>query len=187
MSRAVRAASRGVFAVRRSISPESYGLFEAAGEALIKEIHGRHNERLFDPRTLTVTVVGLHHFSEDYIFGGVPTKELIKNIPSSNSIIDATLGTISLFGFGRSMKLAFGLMSERLVEEHNRIRELIVHQGYSLQYPRGWSEYQPHCSVAPIREDPETHAHRLSRYNRVLIGIIGQTVRMSPVLIPERK
>jgi len=150
-------AERGVFAVRRQLSPSSHSLFEGFAEKLEPEL--MNVGRLIRVSQLSLTVVGYNRFSKDHRMYGVPTSGVKELVPSSKRPVEATLGRLGIFGAGRKHKLSFNLIAPELEEEVLAFEDAFDNVGFPLNKDPNNDSDRPtmHLSVAFVFEDHVGH------------------------------
>ncbi len=176
--------NRGVYAVRRKISPESFEVFEDASKALRAEIQG--TDRFFKVEDLSVTVVGFKRFNKRLRESGPKTSDMIEQIPSCSEQIVATVGKIGIYGAGSKYKLAFGIESDELINEFAQCSNNYKEAGFPLvPDPNSPDSYTPHCSVALLDQDHVGHfdnRRTISRLDKIA-EITNRELILQPVFV----
>lgn len=181
-----RANERGVFAVRRPIDPQSFDLFDEIEDKLTPRFRGK--DRLFTPKTITVTVLGFSRFSEVHKESGPPTSDIVSEVSSFKEPVIVRLGRLGIYG-NEEDKLAFELHG------HNRASgpqledeiEMCEKVSESLGFPLvddyfSTDGYVPHCSIAGLHRSNVPHHKKRSiirSYNR-LLDVNGSEVVLAP-------
>jgi hypothetical protein len=106
---------RGVYAVRRSVSPLSVDYIDCIISNLQPEMENA--SRLFDKDSLGVTIIGFSRFDDRHKRFGQPTHEIAKNVPSSSRETKVLLGRMGIYGSGAKHKLGFEIISSELETE----------------------------------------------------------------------
>ena len=177
-----RANERGVFAVRRLLSPQSYDSIRQTTDLLNHEL--KNIGRTFEVETIGVTIVGFSRFFRKHMLNGPATSLITENIVSAKYPIEVVLGRLGVYGPDSRAKLAVSIESPELVHEELAYRKAYEDRGYSLN--NRWT-YQPHCSLALIASDYVEHFNdprSISRLNK-LTGL-GKMIEQSIVLEPVR-
>jgi len=173
---------RGVFAVRRLVSPESYDALRQTTELLSNEL--KNIGRTFEVETIGVTIVGFSRFFRKHMLNGPATSLMTENVRSAQYPIEVVLGRLGIYGPDSRAKLAVSLDSFELVNEELAYRKVYEESGYALN--NRWS-YQPHCSLALIASDYVEHftdPRSISKLNK-LTGL-GKMIEQSIILEPVR-
>lgn len=151
--------SRGVFAVRRKVSPESFGVLEKIGESLRPEL--TNTGTLSEVRSLGVTVIALSRIKHDRV---PSTSSITEQVKSASQPIEAKLGGLAIFGAElrakdsaknvRPRKLGVRIISDELVKEAADYEVQFEAEGCPLVDDRnGYGYYEPHLSIALIYGD----------------------------------
>lgn len=180
-----RANRRGVFAVRRRVAPESQESLQVISDILQPEI--RSTGRLFDVRTLGVTVVGFSRFDRRHLGTGPPTSEVVRKVLSTSSALEVGLGKLSIYDTETKAKLGVALISEELEQEVEDLEDGFRRKGFSLRTdPNDDGEYAPHCSMALLYTDNLAHYQdpRTLRRLDTITGLSADTIQI--VLEPAK-
>jgi hypothetical protein len=168
---------RGVRAVRRQVSQDSYPLFGNLFARLDSEL--RHAGKFFNMRDLGVSIVRLDQLSSDILLKGRPTDSITEHIPTASKPMEVGLGRLSLYGkkyddhYGQKIPMRASLVVELqddgvLEDEFRRYEKEYANDGMYLRYHSKECGYSPHCSVAVINSnlshfDNQYSLNRLSR------------------------
>lgn len=177
---------RGVVAVRRSLSADSYELMDDYVTAIHREVIG--DIRLFEPEDLTVSVISLSRMTSHHKKSGPPTSEIAAtyDIRSRTETIAATIGALAVVGGGKKFKLALTLESDELRREESEFTEAFQAAGYPLRREYNSSSeneaFLPHCSLGLLFNEyvPMYRYGNLTERLDVLAGAIGQTILLDP-------
>ena len=177
---------RGIFAIRRPLSPDSQQLLHRFSCILQSELH--NSGRLFNPRSLGVTVVGFSRFNKRHKGIGPPTKRITAEVESCHHPINnVRLGSLAIFGSSFKGKLGINLISEELVNEAANLEGVFKEKGFPLRKdPNGDSSLTPHCSIALLYNDNLGHFQddrTLAKLTQ-MIGLekgITQSITLDPV------
>jgi hypothetical protein len=110
-----RANARGIFAVRRIVSPESHETLQEISDVLQPDLHNAG--RLFDVRNIAVTVIGFSRFDKRHIGIGPTTRSIVDRVHSSQHPLEVTLGSLGIYGSEHKSKLGINLISTELDAE----------------------------------------------------------------------
>lgn len=151
---------RGIFAVRRDISPDSYGTMQRVADALRPELHNA--ARIFDVRSIGVTVIGFSRFDRRHCGKGPSTALITERVRSASEPIDVKLGSLAVFGpdittkakVSGKHKLSVEVYSEDLEAEEQEFEAAYANAGFPLKREHnGDGTYVPHLSVALLYGD----------------------------------
>lgn len=142
-----------ILAIRRSVSPESYPVFENIAELLEPEI--RNAARLFDISNLGVTVIGFTRFDKHHRQNWPPTREVVGTVHSAREPLEVKLGTLGVYGSDSKHKLGFSLESDALIAEISAFEQTFRDRGSPLRNDPNANpdELTPHCSIALLYEE----------------------------------
>lgn len=148
----ISANNRGVFAIRRPLEPESYQVIHDVTNSLRGELH--NSGRLFDVRSLGVTVIGFSRFDRAHRRQGPPTTEIIASVESSRHKLSARLGKLAVFGSETKGKLGIILNSEDLNQEVENFENEFQKRDFKLiRDPNDHGIYTPHLSICLLYSD----------------------------------
>lgn len=189
---------RGIFAVRREISPVSYGTMQKVADSLSPELHNA--ARIFDVRSIGVTVIGFSRFDRRHCGKGPKTASITEQISTAHRPLEVRLGNLAVYGaeinyknnklISGKHKLAVEVYSEDLIHEEREFEAAFEDAGYPLKREHnGDGTYAPHLSVALLYgdyvgqfADPRT----LSKLDAIsgLGRACGQSITLNPVSDP---
>ena len=177
--------SRGIYAIRRVVSPSSYELFDEIKDEL--EVEFRGSDRLFTPETLLLTVIGFSRFSKKHKLNGPDTRQIINAVPSLHENITAQIGRLGVFGSGNGMKLAVNVESEELVDEYQACRRAYADRGYPLNERVMRADvFKPHCSIGYLHAaNAGHHRENLKRYNKMIEFALHEQIILEPPVLRD--
>lgn len=149
------AQERGIFAVRRVVSQDSYYIFDSIAESLEVPVKVENAGRIFRTDSIGVTVIGFSRFDSNHRQYGPPTSHVIRDVESANSELEVKLTDLAVFGGGSKHKLGFKLESKILEDEIANFEQAFYDRGQPLRKdPKNHDNgATPHCSVAFLFED----------------------------------
>lgn len=187
-----QAQRNGIFAIRRKLDPESYGVLDDPLAQLGDIIGGgdRVQGNISITSNLSTTIVGLSRYRPAQIKTGPSTASVVgdseKLKKSLRRPITAEIGKLGLFAAdtGRP-KLAFLLHSARLWEEIRLSEQAFDNKGLSLRnIQSGDGKVKPHCSVGFLFKDyiPKYSADRGRQLERIgqSLGVTGCEITFLP-------
>lgn len=186
-SRRISKEDSHLYAVRRPLDKNSYGLFEDVSCRLSTDIDGVG--RLFMPSSLAVTLVGYTRFRKPDPRNPIRTIDVINSIESAHHSASVTIGRLGVFGAGSKHKLAFSLKSAELVSEVRAFEHKFEDKGYPLRqdYNAEGDDVSLHCSVALINSDFVDYFKTPDVLKRLdsVAGICGKTATLASVHKPD--
>ena len=164
---------RGIYAVRRPISPESVEYFDNIITNLKPEME--NESRLFDSDSLGVTVIGFNRFDNRHKRFGMATREIAEKIPSSSQQIEVNLGKIGIYGSGIKHKIGFEIISPELETEVMDFETQFNESGSNLRrdFNKPDGEMNLHLCVGLMYEDHIGHftaPETLSRLGQIALN-----------------
>ena len=186
-NRLQNANERGIFAVRRKVSPASRLLLQKIVDELQPELH--NVSRIFDIKSLGVTVIGFSRFDKRHLGAGPATKKITDRVDSCHQVIEVQLGTLGIYGSDTRGKLGISLTSRQLVDEVLALQDEFQSAGFPLKAdPNSAGEYQPHCSLALLDTDKSGHfkderALRMLNGLHIIESSMSETIVLDPVRV----
>ncbi len=185
---------RGVIAVRRKVSQESYTVFGDIFAKLSSKLGSA--ERFFNKQKLGVSIVRLSQLSSDILLRGRPTDSITERIQTAAKPLEVGLGRLALYGkkynnhFNQKTLIRANLVVEllddgTLEDEFRHYEKEYANDGMYLRNRPEETGYSPHCSIAVIsanlgRFDDQYSLNRLSRAAK--LGHFGQlSIKLNPV------
>lgn len=182
------AEERGIVAVRRSVSPISYPVFDAVAQVLRPELLGA--ARLFDPESLGITLVGFSRYDKQHRAKGPRTQKVSDAVASTAGQVAVRLGALQVFGSGSKHKLGFRLIDANgeLEGEVALLEEEFASRGFPLKRDYNATEegFVPHCSIALLYEDNRRHFQDPDMLTRLGALVTEHVGNLEVVLEPVR-
>lgn len=178
-----QAHEKGIFAIRRSVAPESYETLQAINNALVPEL--QNTARLFDVHTLGVTVIGFSRYDKRHRNSGPPTKDIVERVPSSRQKIEVTIGGLATYGSASKGKLGLQLVSTDLANEAHFFEQAFADHDFPLRNDPNCDGilYASHCSLALLYNDTRAHFEDPRSLNK-LAELSGLATASSIILEP---